>query len=274
MKILYHSKNWSYFQKSKLIASKILEYFKAVQNYSWSQNKCRNRNECWSTFIEGFKIDHNYAKFPVISNLSLWCDGGARGNPGVSGSGTVIVRHMPFSHKMKLTYFCSYYHRQNETNNFAEYSSLLIGMRNINRKQYTSLTVYSDSQLLVYHLQGRYKKQSNGKLKPLLQQIRLLMGEFNSFSISHVYRQGNQCADFLANWAMDSKATTAMKFETFCPKLQLLNKPDALLYEKLWHFLRQDIDFGISDKSKKRKNPSAVISSVDRKRIKGPPDRK
>jgi probable phosphoglycerate mutase len=124
-------------------------------------------------------------------------DGGSRGNPGVAGAGVYLERE---GRPWKGLYF--YLGRR--TNNFAEYSALLQALRYALDHGVRSLEVFSDSELLVRQLHGRYRVK-DATLKELYAQAQELIGKLGKFSIRHVPREENREADALANKAQDEK---------------------------------------------------------------------
>ena len=124
------------------------------------------------------------------------CDGGSRGNPGPAGFGAVVVdaAGTPLA---ELSEFLGF-----RTNNVAEYSGLLAVLAWALEHGYRKLRVVSDSELMVNHVQGRYKVRSP-ELKPLYDEARRRIGQLESFEIEHALRHKNKVADRLANEAMD-----------------------------------------------------------------------
>ena len=124
------------------------------------------------------------------------CDGGSRGNPGPAGYGAVIED--PRGRVVaRLSEFLG-----KQTNNFAEYSSLLAVLRWAIENGVKNLKVVSDSELMVNQMKGRYKVGSPS-LKPLWEEARRLASRLRGFQMTHTLRNGNQEADKLANEAMD-----------------------------------------------------------------------
>ena len=212
---LYQNKQQSLLESSLVIEMSIQTYFKVIQRYNFC-NQDQVRGNLWGIIIKAFDCQMVYVHWPQLHRLHLWCDGGARGNPGVSGSGTIILREKPFSVETELYYYSSFFHLNVETNNFAEYTSLLNGLRNIRARHTTTVKIWSDSQVLVYQIVGRHKKQKNVKLRQVLFEIKEILVELNSFSINHVLRTGNQCADYLANNVMDAKSTQSFVCDMVC----------------------------------------------------------
>ena len=88
------------------------------------------------------------------------------------------------------------------TNNFVEYSGLLVVLKWAKENSTKYLRVVSDSELMVKQMQGRYKV-SSPILRPLFEEARRLSRKIASFEMRHTLRGGNKQADQLANEAMD-----------------------------------------------------------------------
>ncbi len=124
------------------------------------------------------------------------CDGGARGNPGPSGYGAVIVDPQGQT-VARLSQFLGL-----QTNNYAEYSGLLAVLDWAIANGAKSLRVISDSELMVKQMKGQYKVKSPG-LRPLWEEAKRRAARLDRFEIRHTLRGGNKEADRLANEAMD-----------------------------------------------------------------------
>jgi ribonuclease HI len=131
----------------------------------------------------------------VVMNI----DGGSRGNPGPSGAGVVICSADDGTELVASGVFLN-----RATNNVAEYTALLEGLRRAEQLQACHIEVCSDSELLVRQMNGQYRVKNAG-LKPLFEQANTLAGRFETFSIRHVRREENTRADELANKAMNLK---------------------------------------------------------------------
>ena len=128
----------------------------------------------------------------------LYTDGGARGNPGPAGFGALL-----FDESDKLLAFDGGY-AQHATNNYAEYSALLIGLKLAQKNNITDLTCYLDSELVVKQLKGEYKvKDSN--IQTFHTKILKYLPEFTSCMFVHVPRSDNKHADRLVNLILDIK---------------------------------------------------------------------
>lgn len=136
--------------------------------------------------------------------VSVFTDGGSRGNPGHSGFGVVI-----YDEKKQVVAKLSKYIGI-KTNNEAEYSALVDALSwlrdNSTLHSISSVTFYSDSQLMVRQLQGKYKVKAEN-IKPLFNQAKSLLDSLNlTYQFNDIPREQNSLADELANQAMDRKS--------------------------------------------------------------------
>ncbi|MFA5828763.1 MAG: ribonuclease HI family protein [Candidatus Shapirobacteria bacterium] len=134
-------------------------------------------------------------------HISVYTDGGARGNPGPSGYGLVILdenNNLIFQDSKFLGI---------KTNNEAEYSALIGALSWIkaNRDAYNiqKISFCSDSQLLVRQVQGQYKVKAQNLKDFYRTVINLLQDIALPYSFQDIRRELNQKADELANQAMD-----------------------------------------------------------------------
>jgi ribonuclease HI len=128
--------------------------------------------------------------------IRIHIDGAARGNPGPAGVGVVIIG--PDGAVAERL------HRGigETTNNVAEYRALLLALERAQVLGYADIEVYSDSELLVRQLQGRYQVK-HPVLRELYALARKHIGTFRHFGIQHVPREQNAEADALANHGID-----------------------------------------------------------------------
>jgi len=134
----------------------------------------------------------------VIKEASLYCDGGARGNPGPAGAGAVLfVQEKIVDEKGKYL--------GQGTNNFAEYHGLLLGLDMVFQHQVQLVHIRLDSELIVKQIQGVYKVK-HPNLIPLWKQVKQKLGQLSSWDIAHVPRSENKAADAMVNQAIDQKS--------------------------------------------------------------------
>ena len=130
--------------------------------------------------------------------LSVFCDGGSRGNPGHSAFGFVVKKDGVTIKEGKNYIGIA-------TNNFAEYTAIVEALRWLSENHKgESLKVFLDSQLAASQLSGIYKVK-NANIRELLFSVRQLESNFGNVSYTHVPRAENKEADRLVNEALDEK---------------------------------------------------------------------
>jgi ribonuclease HI len=136
-------------------------------------------------------------------NIGLWrvrvySDGAARGNPGPSGAGAVLVE--PSGQVVdRLGKYLGV-----QTNNYAEYMGLLLGLKRARELGIREVEVFADSELMIRQLGGRYQVRSPS-LKPLYRQALKLLNDFSRVKLVHVPREMNAAADEMSNRAIDER---------------------------------------------------------------------
>lgn len=130
--------------------------------------------------------------------LTIFTDGGARGNPGPAGIGAVLYNE----NKEKVAEISQYLGVA--TNNQAEYWALIEALKKAKELGGKEIEVFMDSELIVKQLKREYKVK-NKDLASLFLEVYNLSLNFSKINFSHVYREDNKEADALANRAMDLK---------------------------------------------------------------------
>jgi ribonuclease HI len=132
--------------------------------------------------------------------LRLHVDGASRGNPGEAGFGV----HVTALDGVVVATLYGYLGRA--TNNVAEYQALLHGLRFALDRGAREVEVFSDSELLVRQIGGRYRVKNPG-LQPLFREATSLLARFARARVTHVPRERNREADALANRAVDERSS-------------------------------------------------------------------
>jgi ribonuclease HI len=133
-----------------------------------------------------------------FERLRVYSDGAARGNPGLSGAGAVLVE--PSGQVVdRLGKFLGV-----QTNNYAEYMGLLIGLRRAKDLGVREIEVFADSELMIRQLGGRYQVKS-ATLRPLYEEAVRLLNDFSRVKLVHVPREMNKAADEMSNRAIDER---------------------------------------------------------------------
>jgi probable phosphoglycerate mutase len=129
--------------------------------------------------------------------VRLFTDGGARGNPGPAAygyvleteDGTVLAAH---GEAIGIA-----------TNNVAEYSALIAGLKKASELAVGEVEVVSDSELMVKQMRGEYKVK-NAALRELSLQAAQLARTVGTVRYTAVRREHNELADRLVNEALDA----------------------------------------------------------------------
>ncbi len=129
----------------------------------------------------------------VENYFELYIDGASKGNPGKAGAGIAILKDGKEIFKEGI--FLG-----TKTNNEAEYSALLHGLKKAKELGIKNLKIFSDSKLIVNQINGNYKIK-NQRLKNFYTEIIKLLKNFN-YEINYIPREKNKLADKLANTAI------------------------------------------------------------------------
>lgn len=131
-------------------------------------------------------------------DITLFVDGGSRGNPGPAAIGAVFKKDG--QEIDRISKFIG-----EATNNIAEYSALVEGLRRAETLKATSIHVKADSELMVKQLLGKFKVK-NEALKPLHAEAVAILKRFDTVGIERIPREKNGEADALVNEALDMHA--------------------------------------------------------------------
>ncbi len=172
------------------------EDLEAAMNESKAEREAKKRERAAAAERERAEVAAKAAEGPP--RVKLFTDGAARGNPGPAGAGAVIVS--PAGHIMaKIGKFLG-----ESTNNVAEYTGLILGLRRAKAMGIKELDVFSDSELLVKQLHGDYAVKAE-HLKPLHDEVKSLLAAFPDVHVAHIRREENEAADEMSNRAIDER---------------------------------------------------------------------
>lgn len=140
----------------------------------------------------------------MSKDLKIYCDGGARGNPGPAASAFVVLnlKNKVVREESQLI--------GRTTNNVAEYKALLMALKwlveSSGSLQQSEVLIYLDSELVTKQLTGAYKiKASN--LVGLAIKVRSLESKIKQKIVyKHIRREANSLADSLVNKKLDSRS--------------------------------------------------------------------
>ena len=130
------------------------------------------------------------------NSVSIFTDGGARGNPGHAAIGVVF-----YDKPGNVTFSFGKYIGI-ATNNAAEYLAIYDALKAAEEKKIKNILLYTDSSLAFNQLNGNWKIK-NEELKKLIEDISKIVLSFESFKIFYVPREENKEADKLVNKALN-----------------------------------------------------------------------
>jgi ribonuclease HI len=134
----------------------------------------------------------------TTTTYTLFFDGCSKGNPGSAGAGAVLFNNAALTELWAESSFVGL----NATNNFAEYSGLVLGLREASRREIKHLLVKGDSKLVIEQMKGNYQVKSANLLPLYTQAKQLATTNFQTIEFMHIYRNENKRADALANAAL------------------------------------------------------------------------
>ncbi len=131
-----------------------------------------------------------------MQTISIYTDGGARGNPGHAAIG-VVIDGVGYGEYIGET-----------TNNVAEYKAVISALQTVTKNlkteaQQTELLIHSDSQLIARQITGKYKIKLP-HLKELCVEARALIKNFKEVRFVEIPREENTEADALVNKTLDN----------------------------------------------------------------------
>lgn len=130
----------------------------------------------------------------MVNKVTIFTDGGARGNPGPAGIGAVIKYD---NQVLKLKKYIGH-----ATNNQAEYQAVILGLEKAKELKADEVDVFLDSELVQQQLSGNYKVK-NQDLGVLFVKVWNIAQSFKKIKYLHIYREENKLADKLVNQAID-----------------------------------------------------------------------
>lgn len=126
--------------------------------------------------------------------LTIYTDGASKGNPGPASIGVSLIENAREIATVSKAIGIA-------TNNIAEYTALLEGLKKAINLGYNHIQVMADSELMIKQLNKEYKVK-NPEIKIIYEQIQKLLSNFKTIEFTHVRREKNVRADELANLAL------------------------------------------------------------------------
>ncbi len=128
--------------------------------------------------------------------VSVYCDGGSRGNPGPAAAGVVIKT----TDGKVMGEYCEYLGIK--TNNYAEYWAVIVALQKLHEMKIVKANFYLDSMLVVQQLCGVYKVK-HPDMKLLFAKV-VQLSEGLELTFTHVLRAKNTEADAMVNKCLDA----------------------------------------------------------------------
>jgi ribonuclease HI len=151
------------------------------------------------TTKSGYSIVRGSDKTEEDSCYLLQFDGLSLPNPGISTGGAVMFypnsRQIAFERGEFMPH---------ATNNQAEYTGLLIGLKSAIELGVQRLLIEGDSKLIISQTEGVWKVKNDG-LKILNKEARELLTHFEFVALRHIYRDKNDHADRITNDVLKSR---------------------------------------------------------------------
>ena len=139
---------------------------------------------------------------PPLGWVKLNFDGAAQGNPGVTGIGCIIHDENGTQIAKKASPL------QPTSNNLAELKALHQGIKLCLQLNHTKVCIKGDSQIIINAI--RKQTTPNQVLNSQLGVVLSLIDKLDEYRISHIYREGNQLADHLANLGVDGNLSLSI----------------------------------------------------------------
>jgi ribonuclease HI len=153
----------------------------------------------------------------MTTNYLIQFDGGSRGNPGPSAAGAVMFL------QNEQIWESSKYLSDSQTNNYAEYHSLILGLEQLkiiieNNEPITEpiiALIQGDSALAINQVNGLWAVRSENIIplhriaRNLVTHIKNIAPDKITMTLEHIKRNKNKIADALVNRALDNKEATS-----------------------------------------------------------------
>lgn len=138
-----------------------------------------------------------------MEKITIFTDGGSRGNPGPAAIGAYIIdSNGKVLKEVSETI-------GNATNNFAEYQAVMRGLQTVKdmygkKTKEMEFELKLDSELVKKQLSGEYQIKEPGLVPHFIEIHNLQVSHFQNLTFTHVRRELNKEADRLVNEALDA----------------------------------------------------------------------
>lgn len=144
-----------------------------------------------------------------MHEVTIYTDGGARGNPGPAGAGIVVYDGDPSTSSgqaKKIAEVKKFLGKQ--TNNWAEYEALAIALHEVKKRGLAErkIEIRMDSELIVRQMSNVYQVKEETLWPQYMKVHNLLVAHFPHAHFVHIPREKNKEADALVNEVIDEQA--------------------------------------------------------------------
>ena len=129
--------------------------------------------------------------------LLIHTDGAARGNPGPSGAGAILVDAESGRVVAEIAEPLGH-----ATNNVAEWTAVELALERALEVGATHVDLRMDSQLVARQIIGMYRVK-HPDLQPIHRRVMAMLARLAGYTVGHVPRERNLEADRLSNVAID-----------------------------------------------------------------------
>jgi len=123
------------------------------------------------------------------------------------------------------------------TNNIAEYTALIEGLKECSSRGFDTVEVFGDSQLVIRQMKGEYKVK-NAKLKPLHNDAMVLVRSFFGVTFTWIPREENTIADGLSHASPSPRG------------YQALTDIGESSYRTMWNTMKDEIVERVDDENR------------------------
>lgn len=143
------------------------------------------------------RVDKVDVPYTTKDTVTIYTDGGSRGNPGPSAAGYIILndRNQVIDQGGEFLGVTN--------NNVAEYEGVSLALNKAYQLGIRRIAFRIDSMLVVNQMKGIYRIK-NRELWPVNERIHQLIHKFDHVTFTHINRQHNQLADGIVNKILDA----------------------------------------------------------------------
>lgn len=138
--------------------------------------------------------------------LTVFADGGSRGNPGPAAAGAVVTDETGTVVREIGTFLGI------TTNNVAEWTGLITGLEAALELGADEIVIRLDSELVINQLTGVYRVKHPNMI-PLHAKAKKLLKKFTHVDVKHVPRRQNAAADAVVNAVLDARRASSLPSE-------------------------------------------------------------